>query len=263
MLKISIIMAVYNENLLYLKDSVNSILKQTLTDFEFVIVDDGSNSITRKALLGYAKQDSRIKLIINAKNIGLTKSLNIAIKKSKGAFIARMDSDDISLPNRLTLQLEYLIQEKLDLTGSNCDIINNIGNIIKKRREPIPSNYKKEIFKQSLFAHSTFFGKKQVFKELYNENFKIAQDYEFLLRILGKNYKIGHILGATLLYRLNDHGISIKKVKKQDISALRARVLSILIYNYPFYYIVYLVKPLLLFMTPLFIQHFILYGSKK
>jgi len=261
--KISIIMAVYNERPIYLKKSIESILNQTYTNFEFLIINDNANSETSVILQEYAKKDSRIFIILNRKNIGLTKSLNVGIKKSHGRYIARMDSDDISLPNRLSYQLNFIKKTNIDLIGANCNIINSKDVIIKKRREPRPKNYALALFKKSLFAHSTFFGTKKVFKELYDENFKTAQDYEFLLRVCGKNYTVSHIYKPLLLYRINPNGISIKKVKQQDISAIKIRILAIIKFKYPIYYVIYILKPLLILLTPLYIQHLLLYKNQK
>ena len=92
----------------HVNSAIKSILNQTFRDFEFIIIDDGSKDNTLKVIKEYAKIDNRIKVIRNLTNIGLTKSLNKAIKLSKGEFIARQDTDDISLPNRLEKQIEFL-----------------------------------------------------------------------------------------------------------------------------------------------------------
>ncbi|MBN2457260.1 MAG: glycosyltransferase family 2 protein, partial [Sedimentisphaerales bacterium] len=92
----------------YTNEAINSILGQTLTDWEFLIVNDGSTDGTKTILKQYASDDSRIKILTNPKNIGLTKSLNLAIRQAKAEFIARQDADDISAPSRLEKQLIYM-----------------------------------------------------------------------------------------------------------------------------------------------------------
>ena len=105
---ISVVMSNYNTDELYLRASIESILNQTYKNFEFIIVDDCSSDNSVSVIESY--DDKRIKLIKNPKNMGLTKSLNIAIKAAKGEFIARMDADDISLPQRFEKQVEFLTQ---------------------------------------------------------------------------------------------------------------------------------------------------------
>ena len=102
---ISVIMSVYNGES-YLKDSIDSILNQTFNDFEFIIVNDNSNDSSKEIILSYA--DERIIYLENKQNIGLASSLNKAIKKAKGIFIARMDDDDISYADRFRLQVDFL-----------------------------------------------------------------------------------------------------------------------------------------------------------
>ena len=103
--QISVIMGVYN-GAKYLKASIDSILNQSFTDFEYIIINDGSTDNTSDILESY--NDRRLK-IIEQKNIGLTKSLNKAIKLSKGVFIARQDADDISKKHRFKEQIKYFI----------------------------------------------------------------------------------------------------------------------------------------------------------
>src|SRR5690606_20575239 len=114
--KITVLMCVYNGQR-YLREAIDSILNKTYSDFEFLIVDDGSTDDTLKILKSY--KDSRIKLVLNDNNIGLTKSLNKGLMLAKGEYIARMDADDISVKNRLLAQLNFMQQNNYDLIYSD------------------------------------------------------------------------------------------------------------------------------------------------
>ena len=118
---VSVIMGVYNTKPEYLKQAVESILAQTYDNLEFVIVDDGNRKDEIISYLHRIKQsDNRVKIIVNEENIGLTRSLNKAIDHSRGKYIARMDSDDISLPDRLLKQVEYMeVHPEVCMTGTN------------------------------------------------------------------------------------------------------------------------------------------------
>ncbi len=129
--KVSVIMSVYNGDK-YLREAIESILNQTFTDFEFIIVNDGSTDNSLEIIESY--DDERIKTINNKKNIGLTKSLNKALKFAKGKYIARQDADDVSLPNRFEKQVEYLDSHpEVALVGTSVYLIDENGKIIGKR----------------------------------------------------------------------------------------------------------------------------------
>ena len=104
---VSVVIGVYNEED-YLKETIDSILNQTLADFEFIIIDDGSEDKTQNILNEYKKIDCRIKLISNRKNLGISKSTNIGIKNAEGKYIAIMDAGDLSNRRRLEKQAKYL-----------------------------------------------------------------------------------------------------------------------------------------------------------
>ena len=101
MVAISVVMSVYNEPVDWIRQSIDSILNQTFRYFEFIIINDNPEGISQKKMLkDFAAKDNRIKIIENEENKGLTKSLNIGISKATGKYIARMDADDISMPDR-------------------------------------------------------------------------------------------------------------------------------------------------------------------
>jgi len=132
---ISIIMPVFNAEK-YIHEAIESILNQTFTDFEFIIINDGSSDETQNIILRF--NDPRIKLYNNDFNMGLVYSLNKGIQYARGKYIARMDADDISLPHRLEIQVNYLnLNQSIGVVGSNCIYINKDGVKGDKTNLPI------------------------------------------------------------------------------------------------------------------------------
>ena len=127
----------------YLNQSISSILNQSFRDFEFIIVNDASTDNTLNIIKEFKNDDNRIVLIDNENNIGLTKSLNKALKKVKGKFIARHDADDISLPERLEKQHYFLeINEDIFLCGTDLININGKGVEINNKNSIITGQEK-------------------------------------------------------------------------------------------------------------------------
>lgn len=207
--KISVIMSVYN-GMPYLPKAVQSILNQTYKNFEFIIVDDTSVDNTWNYLKNL--KDKRVRLIKNKKNLGLAKSLNIALQQTQGDYVARMDADDISLSNRLEKQLGFMLKNPdVDLCGSWVELIDEEGNEVGKKTGPL---YDRQI-KRSLsiypaIIHSTFFGKKDFFIKLkgYRPEFDGAEEYDLLMRAR-KSFKMANIPKALLKWRLRNDRRSI------------------------------------------------------
>lgn len=204
-------MAVYNAEQ-YISSAIESILNQTFSDFEFIIVDDGSKDKSFEIIKKYADIDSRIKIFKNIKNLGLTKSLNKAIKLSTGDFVARQDVDDISLPNRLKIQISFL-KENPDygFCGSNIIVKQNIRRNIKVSEF---SDIKRSLFFRNCFWHSTIIIRKKTFEKygLYDENFLYAQDYELWCRWIYKyNLKAKSLPDKLVLMH-----VPIKNLTKKD-----------------------------------------------
>jgi len=211
---ISVLMSVFNENTKFLKLSIDSIINQTYKNIEFIIVNDSPLNETVNSILdGYESKYNNIKLIKNTDNIGLAKSLNKAIELSQGAYIARMDSDDISKPDRIEKQLNYLIYNNYDLIGSYIEKIDAASKPFGISK--VPSNSKKIIHLlpyATVAFHPTWLGKENIFKELkYNSIFSTTQDYDFLNRMIAKGYKVSNIEEVLLQYRFTYNSISEKK----------------------------------------------------
>ncbi len=133
---VSVIMPVYNAGK-FLPKAIESIRKQTETNFELLIIDDGSTDGSWTIIKHFAQIDKRIRVFHNTKNVGLVKSLNFLIPKTKGVFVARMDGDDISLPGRFEKQIAYLqTHPSLVACGGQEYIINEQGRVIAEKYFP-------------------------------------------------------------------------------------------------------------------------------
>lgn len=209
---VSIIMSTYNEELNWIEESINSILKQTYTNYEFIIILDNPNNTALKSLLEeYSNKDSRIQLIINDENKGLVKSLNIALKYCNGKYIARMDADDISLLNRLEIEKNYLEVNGLDFVFSAMMLIDEMGNYIKETSncELDYKGVKKLLEISNISNHSTWFCKQEIFKTMNGyRNIPYCEDYDFSLRCLSYGYKIGKVNQPILKYRVRANSLS-------------------------------------------------------
>ncbi len=200
---VSVIMGVYNAEQ-FLHKAITSILEQTYTDFEFLIMNDGSTDNTEKILQKFKKDDRRIS-ILSQPNQGLAKSLNILIKEASGRYIARMDADDISPPDRLELQVEYLDNHlECAFVAGGCLIIDEddlaIGGKILRND---PEKLKKILFsgKRNPFTHGLIMFRKKHLDELnLVYRFRYSQDFDLLLR-LATRHPIGAIENVLYLYR--------------------------------------------------------------
>lgn len=216
---VSIIMSCFNETEKELSESIDSILSQTLQDFEFIIVDDNpANDEIKKILLSY-KKDKRIKLIFNDKNLGLARSLNKAIEIATGEYIARMDADDISLPERIEKQICYLeTHNDCSMVATNRDDINENSEVIKEKAAIIVSDKLLPIITKygSIITHPSVMIRTKLLKALGGyRDFPSAQDYDLWLRLLSSKQKI-HIMPEVLLrYRIRQKGITKSNPAKQ------------------------------------------------
>lgn len=212
---ISVIMSVYDTQTSYLKEAIQSILIQSFYNFEFIIIDDGSDRLTKRILRQY--EDARIRIIENEKNIGLTKSLNLGLRQAKGKYIARMDADDISDRKRLEYQYKYMEKHpKVDVLG--CYI--KKGEKIEKCCGKVSNEWRKVrlLFDNVGIAHPSAFIRKEFLDRnqlQYDETIVKAQDYELWSRCvhLGNMQVCPHVL---LEYRIHEAQISINGFTEQN-----------------------------------------------
>lgn len=222
--EISVVMAVYKEPLSWISLAIESILKQSFKNFEFIIIlDNPIDLVLTEFLKGYAKKDLRIKLLFNETNIGLTKSLNKGICISCGKYIARMDADDISESYRFQMQYDFMENNTQYVAcGSNVLFIDENDKIVKLLKKPKKnSDINDAMIAESPIVHPTFFFKRNS-GLLYNEYYIFAQDYDLIARLssIGKLYNIQKPL---LKYRKSSLQISSQKLKEQSAFGKKIR----------------------------------------
>jgi glycosyltransferase involved in cell wall biosynthesis len=208
----------------FLREAIDSILNQSYVEFEFLIIDDCSTDSSAEILGEYGQLDKRIAVITNSQNLGLTKSLNLGLRAARGKYIARMDADDISLPERLNKQVAYLnSQASIGLVGSWIEIFGSENRLVKY---PVSNDeIKLELLTRSPFAHpSVMFRKSCVedFDLFYDEKYVTAQDSELWGRF-SRHTQMANLPEVLLNYRSNEVSISFRKSSDQKEMALKSK----------------------------------------
>lgn len=215
---ISIIMSIYNEQEEWIRKSIESILEQTWKNIEFIIVNDNPENEMGKMIINeYIEKDTRIQLIENERNVGLARSLNRAWQKAKGSYIARMDADDISFPERLEKEIYYLERNGLDMVSSNRIILSEQEDGNEYGGE-MPEGRNAELLLPygDIIVHPSVLLKKSVLVDLNGyRNLVPAEDYDLWLRMLSSGYKIGILDEPLIYYRMRGNGISNSNAFKQ------------------------------------------------
>lgn len=217
---VSVIMSVYNEKEEWIMESVNSILNQTFSDLEFIIVNDNpTNKECIDILEKVEKLDPRIVILTNEMNQGLSYSMNKAIQYSQGSYIARMDSDDISHPSRIRKQVDYLNSNKdISIVGTQIMMFGDKNKLWFNLTEH--EELKAKLFFKCCIAHpSVMFRKSDLehSKLYYDNNFRTAQDYNLWSRAILK-LNIANLNEVLLLYRTHNKQVTNRKNEQQQNS---------------------------------------------
>lgn len=213
--EISVVMSVYNTEK-YLQESIESMLNQTFKNFELIIINDHSTDNSLKIIKDYSKKDDRIILINNKKNSGSAFSRNEGIKIARGKYIAIMDSDDISLPDRLDYQHNFLEEHKnLFLVGGSWINITESGEEISTVKHSFGINKinKKLPYKSMIHQPTIMFRNEEIIS--YRDKFRYAQDRDLFLRFLSGGKTMEIVPKVFIKYRINSGSVSIKKSFEQ------------------------------------------------
>lgn len=206
--KISVLMSLYkNDQLSHFKESVNSILKQTYTDFELIIIQDG---FVEKEIGLYLDELAKVTncfVLKNKKNIGLAASMNYGLQYCNGDFIARMDADDIAHLDRLELQMGYLLKNDLDICAClQEEFIDDPNKIIFYKKTPeTHEDIKKALNMRCVISHPSILVKKSALVDIggYKIDTGLMEDYDLHMRLIYSNYKYGCIQKYLISVRIS------------------------------------------------------------
>lgn len=230
MAAISVLMAVYNCDK-YLREAIDSILNQTWSDFEFIIVNDGSTDNSLQILKEYS--DPRIKVITYEENGGAAHARNVGLEQCTSEFIAQMDADDIALPDRLKLQYEYLMEHsEIDGVYAKFRLLDVDGRLLEGERPTAYYNYKyvkAVMILENAVVNGTMMFRRRIVEEYqlrFDETCKIGSDYRFWFEYL----RYGKIVGldkVVYYYRLRHHSL----FNNASLSAKKESVRQMISYN--------------------------------
>lgn len=251
---ISVVMCVYNGER-YLRDAVGSVLAQDYKDLEFIIIDDGSTDNTLNILKSY--DDPRIRVYCQ-ENIGLTRSLNKAVRLSRGKYIARIDADEIAMPARLKTQHDFLeLNPEIGVVGSFSIDTDEIIQTTRKITLPVlDKDIRKELPRKNVFIHGAVMFRKDIFMAAgaYDESFKYVQDYELWAR-MARFCKLHNLPEVLLERKITKDSISSDPaiMEERALFCIKAQLrvirgLGLIFYNYFF------------LLSPIF--HFLIYRSR-
>ena len=221
----------------YISETIESVLNQTYSNFEYIIVDDCSTDNSWQIIQEYAKKDNRIKPYKNKKNLHIVKTRNRGFKlsSSNAKYFAIIDSDDVALPYRFKVQVEFLEKNPdFGLVGSDTIIINENSQIIGFRKYPSTNNeIRKVITRINPIAQSSVTLRKKAIEEvgMYDLNWKVAQDYDYWLRV-GILWKIGNIKRPLIKYRLSKTQIKKTHLKENIQNSFKIQKKALTVYGY-------------------------------
>ena len=223
---ISVIMSIYNQrDRKRLEEAVLSILRQSFTDFEFIIYNDGSDRELADYLQRFERMDKRVVLISNPVNHGLAYSLNTCIDVARGKYLARMDDDDISAGSRLQVQYDFMeAHPEVAYAGCNARLLDDNGVWGRRRMPEKPE--RNDFLKCSPFIHPTVMIRREVFEagNTYRdsrENWR-CEDYELFMRLYKLGYQGENIQEGLFFYR-EDRNSYVKRKFCYRMAEMRIR----------------------------------------
>jgi glycosyltransferase involved in cell wall biosynthesis len=248
--RVTVLMSVYNGEQ-YLAEAVNSLLDQTFTDFEFVVIDDGSTDGTRDMLRCYT--DPRIR-VFEQSNIGLTRSLNRGISLARGQYIARMDHDDLSMPDRLARQVSFLdAYPEVGIVGTACRIRDEIKGL--EWEPPVHTSdeeLRRNLVRGNPFIHTSVMMRKALLDMAggYDESYSFAQDYALWIQ-LAPHTKMANLPEVLVVHREHWGTVTAARTTRWGMVWRSVWVRMGLRYRafrsqkYPPHYILYVAQPIL------------------
>ncbi|EDM29044.1 YveO [Lentisphaera araneosa HTCC2155] len=250
--EISVIMAVYNCQDT-VAEAIDSILNQTCQDFEFIICDDCSSDKTYEIVCEYAKRyPEQIKVLRNERNSKLAYALNHCLQHVQGKYVARMDGDDISVPDRLQKQSDFLEKNtEFSLVGSAISFFDNNGDWGKDIKKAIPNKY--DLLKSGTFNHATIMMKKEAYEAIgyYTDLPRTlrCEDVDLWFKFFAKAF-VGYNT-SEILYRvrLDESGMK-RRTFALRLNSIKTRIAGYQLLNFPWYCYFFILKPFIAGLIP-------------
>ncbi len=218
--KVNVLMCVYKEKIEVAKTAILSIIQQTYSNVELIVVIDNPERTDVINLLETLKKEKPIRYCVNSQNLGLPNSLNAGLKMCDAPYIARMDADDISISDRIEKQLFFLHQSHSDIVGGYIDLIDEEDIFVRKRKNfPVKDKYIREmLYYRDCIPHPTWFVKKELYDKLQGyRDIPFSEDYDFLVRAALSGARFGVLPQVCLKYRISSNGITQKNLALQKL----------------------------------------------
>ncbi len=221
---VSVLMPVYNCER-YVAAAIESVLSQTVRDFELVVADDRSDDRTLSIVESYARKDSRIVAYRNPNNLGIAANRNALVKRAKYRYVAWQDGDDLSLPARLERQLRVMEgDERVAICGCHLQFFDENGDLGVRRYATNDAELRKTIFRYSPVAQPGAMIRRSVFDDVggYDEALVGAEDLDMSFRI-GSKYRFANVDEVLLRYRVHRQSITQRRIKQLEWDTIRVR----------------------------------------
>lgn len=197
----------------FISETINSVINQTLPNWELLLIDDNSNDATVKIAETFIKSNSKIKLLKNETNLGAALSRNKGIKEAEGEYIAFLDADDLWKPEKLAKQLDFMVKENCEVCFSSYDQIDESGSPLDKRIIALPVLTYKKLLKSNYIGNLTGVYNKSALGEILAPNLRKRQDWLLWLAAIKKSGKPAKSVSESLAYyRVRNDSMSSKKL---------------------------------------------------
>lgn len=223
---VSVVMCTFNEPPGVVSAAIESILAQTHRELELLVLDDSNLEQTRQAIDRLAATDERVHVVRRKERMGFVHALNVGLGLARGEYIARMDSDDIAVPERLEWQQAFFVEHPLaDVVGGAMDIINEQGEVTSHRDYPGGMRLRLFSMLRTPLAHPTVMMRRRVIDKgfRYDESFEKAEDLDLWLRLIKVGCRLDNMPQTLLRYRVVGD-LAVKRNREQFRWSLRARL---------------------------------------
>ena len=221
--RVSVVMPVFN-GATYLVEALESVLAQSLEELELVVVDDGSQDASGAIIKRFARTDPRVRLLTHERNLGISAALNHGCRLARSPYIARLDSDDIALPGRLSRQAGFLdAHPSVACVGGAIIFIDARGGRLSTQRFPTASRViHSRLLRSNCFAHPSVMLRRSALDEVGGYRFDQIEDYDLWLR-LSERFALANLPEPVILYRLNPRPVSLPGLELQIKRGLAVR----------------------------------------